>query len=467
VRTHVQEQEREERPERPGAATAPPLVSHLLDLQRTLGNAGVGRILSRQETATAEPAAAYESWTDREVRAIQRELRRLRLYDLSIDGDLGRMTDQGLVEAFGGDSWRTMTAADALARLQAATRPAQGRGHDFRYGELFKDGLLDITFGIGYMEEDGGTYMAELEEELATALEGRGFGEDPDRADELLNESGRASSGTGRLFVLENAMTYSPPAGDPTPIHIVVRLVSNAGGDRGAQALDAFREGMTQGDVAYYTGHGRYGSGPDFDRNFAQFTLLDADGNVTQTLDDYTVLEHELQRESRDPWRRFLQRVQNDTLRVDLSNAGNLRLTDRNRHGEFGAKLIYWAMEQSGTEAETGRGGRLATEAAAHPDRRYRVNVFDGCRTQDYERSIRSTPGFDTHSADIIETRRTVGFYAEAETFMSFLEGIIGQQSAEEVVRGMNQEMREHEDGGGNTESAPFVGTGLGGNPRR
>jgi hypothetical protein len=461
VRTRATQSEREERRE-PPAPALPPAVEHLLGLQRTLGNAGVGAILARQE------APAFRSWSEDEVRAIQRELRRLRLYDRGIDGDLGRYTDQGLVEAFGGDSWRTMSAADALDRLKVARRPAGGRGHDFRYGELFKDGLLDITFGIGYMEEDGGTYMAQLEEELATALAGRGFAEDEERAAALLAQAGRAAGGIGRRFVLEDAMTYSPPAGEPTPIHIVVRLVSNAGGDQGAAALDAFREGMTQGDVAYYTGHGRYGSGPDFDRNFARFSFVDEDGNVTQTLDDYTVLEHELARQG-DPWRRFLRLVEQGRLRVDLSNAGNLRLSERNRHsGEFGARLIYWAMEQTGTVAETGAGGRLATEAAAHPERRYRVNVFDGCRTLDYERSIRSTPGFDAHSTDIVETRRTVGFYAEAETFMSFLEGIIGQQSAEEIVRGMNQEMREHEDGGGNRRgSAPFVGTGLAGNPRR
>jgi hypothetical protein len=46
-----------------------------------------------------------------------------------------------------------LNAATVLARLQAATRPRGGSGHDFRYGELFKDGLLDITFGFGFMEE--------------------------------------------------------------------------------------------------------------------------------------------------------------------------------------------------------------------------------------------------------------------------------------------------------------------------
>jgi len=58
---------------------------------------------------------------------------------------------------------------------------------------------------------------------------------------------------------------------------------------------------MTQGDAAYYSGHGRYGSGPDFDRNFGKFTLKDKDGNVEQVIDDYHVLEDVLRHEG-DPW---------------------------------------------------------------------------------------------------------------------------------------------------------------------
>jgi hypothetical protein len=46
---------------------------------------------------------------------------------------------------------------------------------------------------------------------------------------------------------------------------------------------------MGTSDIAYYTGHGRYGSGPDFDPDFTKFELLDAKGQVTKT-----VLDHDL-----------------------------------------------------------------------------------------------------------------------------------------------------------------------------
>jgi cell division septation protein DedD len=135
---------------------AVPEVAQILALQRGAGNATVARLLARQPApAEAEAEQPYQTWSKDEIRPIQRQLRRLRLYNLSIDGVLGKVSDQGLVEAFGGDEWRSLDSATVLQRLEAAERPKSGGGHDLRYGELFKDGLLDLTFGYGFMEELG------------------------------------------------------------------------------------------------------------------------------------------------------------------------------------------------------------------------------------------------------------------------------------------------------------------------
>jgi hypothetical protein len=240
----------------------------------------------------------------------------------------------------------------------------------------------------------------------------------------------------------------------------------NPGGDKGAEARGAFEEGMAQGDAAYYSGHGRYGSGPDFDRNFGTFTLKGEDGSVEQVIDDYEVLKEVLKKESGGaPWTQFLRRVKQGRLEVQFSNLGNLRLNARNLHpGEFGAKLINWAMDQTGTTAETGKEGGLAEAAAAAPDRKYRIVVFDGCRTRDYERSIRKTPGFDTRSTDIVHTTRAVGFNAEAEALMAFLDGLVGQFSGEQIVKDMNEQMKANESG---YSGGPFAGSGFGDNPSR
>ena len=213
---------------------------------------------------------------------------------------------------------------------------------------------------------------------------------------------------SARFYVKENAFTYSPPAGESRQIHSIVRVVYNDVAGEGGDVAEAFREGMTAGDASYYVGHGRYGTGPDFDRNFVEFRLYDAAG----TLEDDARQLHgararAAQRESRDPWQAFLARVSSGRIQVDLSNAGNLRMESHAHSNEFGARLIQWALEQSGTPVQTGEGGQLAEGAAANPQRRYRVVAFYGCSTNSYDTALRNTEGFGTREADILVTNRT------------------------------------------------------------
>ena len=455
----------------------------LLELQALAGNRSVNALLrraslQRQVGTTLQELLPipYEWWSEDEVKAVQKELKRLRLYSKGLDGDLGRFTDLGLVEAFGGDDWRSMEYSAVLGALKTAKRPA-GKGHGLRYAELFKDGVLDISLGMGYLEEVNPKtkrpYLLDLLEELGAAFKAKGYDEDLETAARIMKDAGRplGDSAFGRFFVKENALTYDPPAADPRPVHVVIRLIANPTGSEGGKAAGAFAQGMTQGDVAYYSGHGRYGSGPDFDPNFAKFTLFNENGTVKLETESYEKLEEALQREHprRSAWQQFLWRVENEKIAVELTNAGNLRFAAKNAHpGEFGGKLIYWAMEQTKTGPITGEGGSLAKETAAHPERKYRVLVFDGCRTSDYQKHIRSTAGYDPFRTDIVETTRTVGFYAEAETFTNFVDSIVKQYSAEDVVAGMNLMMRKYEDEGkARHESRPFAGSGFGDNPGR
>jgi hypothetical protein len=129
AREHAPSPEAEAAPEAPAAAKlADP--TGVLALQRTIGNAAVGRLLQRRVTATTEggpTATGSDAWTEGEIRAIQREIRRLRLYDITVDGIMGPGTDQGLTEAFGGTGWRQMSATEVHERLRAAERPAGAR----------------------------------------------------------------------------------------------------------------------------------------------------------------------------------------------------------------------------------------------------------------------------------------------------------------------------------------------------
>lgn len=380
------------------------------------------------------------------VREMQRQLRRLGLYSLGIDGLLGRGTDAGLVEAFGGFEWRTLSAEDIISRLTAATPTAGQRGeHAFRYGEMFADGLLDMTLAIGFDEARNHIFTHDA---MVQALGARGFSANNALGIRLFNEAGRnvPPNAFGTFYVKQNALTYRPPAGPPRPIHAVVRLAYSADGTQGAEASQAFKDGMIQSDASFYAGHGRYGSGPDFDRNFT-FELLDDTGNVEETINDYEELEHKLKEEGkrarpeRTAWQQFEWRERHGRVRVHADNAGNVFLNSTNKHpGEFGGKLMYWNLQrqQGGAPVQTGRGHALATSAAAHPERRYRVLVFTGCRTQDYERSIRNTPGLDKRSTDMIATNDITYWSDKAASFAAFLDDVLGMQSAEHVARDMD-----------------------------
>jgi hypothetical protein len=138
-------------PEPSRAAPKPAPSTDLLALRRT--HQAV-RSLLRQPSplAAVTPDVGMSTWTKADIKPIQRELRRMRLYDKGIDGIIGFYSEQGLVEAFGGDEWRTMPAADVLSKLKAATRLAAGGGKSFRYGELFKDGVLETAAFMAFLD---------------------------------------------------------------------------------------------------------------------------------------------------------------------------------------------------------------------------------------------------------------------------------------------------------------------------
>ena len=441
----------------------------LRSLQRSIGNAAVGRLLQRRVTMTTEgevvaPAATGSAaWTANEVREIQRQLTRLRLYNLTVDGDLGQRTEVSLSEAFGDESWRTRTATEVVESLRAADTGWAGGGRSLRYAELFRDGVLDVTFGMGFLEGEL-SEMSGAVSGIATGLEQRGYTEDGARAAELLAAAGRplAEATVGRFFIKENAFTYAPPAGTSRSIHSIVRLITNQVPGGGGAAAAAFREAMTQGDAAWYSGHGRYGTGPDFDQNFLEFRLYDSGGHLEQTVDSYQTLETVLRREGRDPWQVFLHRVEENRIQVDLSNAGNLRLAAPHDN-EFGARLINWALERSGTPRQTGAGGALEAGASSSAQR-YRVLAFYGCSTNSYDTALRDTQGFGTREADILATNRVTGGGADVAAFMSFLDSMVSQSSAERMLRGVNAAMRSSEHG---FRGDPWEFSGIRDNPGR
>lgn len=385
------------------------------------------------------------AWAKDEISKIQTELARLSLYRTIIDGNLGDRTDAGLVEAFGDNTWRTTTAADVLARVKPARPLAGNRGeHALRYGEMFADGLLDITLGLGFDESDAHKFVLAA---IEKALGARSFVVNNALGIQLYKAAGRAlpANPSGTFWVRPTALTYQPPAGAARQIYVVVRFVSSPDGKNGAEAASAFKEGMVESDVTFYGGHARYGSGPDFDRNFT-IELLDGNGALELFFDDYEKLEKQLILEGkphgRGAWAQFEWRLGTNRIVVHGDNQGNVRLTKNNAHpGEFGAQLMYWNLNQTGTGVApvTGKGGELDKQTKAHPERKYRASAFDGCRASDYESSLRATPGMDKFSTDTFAS--TISLYWDniAATMVAFVDSILGMRSAEAIAKAMDE----------------------------
>jgi hypothetical protein len=434
-------------------------LTHVVQ-QVNLGNIGrqMGNILMRQ-------ANLLPSWNWRQLTKIQYQLRRLGLYWLKIDGILGKGTEYGLVEAFGGDEWRSLTPIQVINRLKVAKRPKGKRGeHAPRYGQMFKDGILDVTLGMGF--EEGTWHLGEIKE-VVKVLKGKGFVESSKDAKKLLKKmAGRTlgASAYGLFFVKKKAIAYKPPASKMRWVHVVVRFVKNERGS-GKKAAKAFMEGMTQSDVAAYSGHARYGSGPDFDRNM-RYELLDRNGKVTHRIDDYKDLEEKLKNEGkprRTAWQQFKWRLKRKRIKVIGYNEGNIFLNPRKPYKRsFGAKLMYWNLKRKGGKGATvitGRRGRLARAAKMNLDRKYRFWIFNGCITNSYVKSIRGTPGYGSYSTDIAATRRVTYWHHYAEVLIAALDSIIKMQSAEQVIKNANTELTT---GSG----AALKGYGLKDNPK-
>jgi len=398
--------------------------------------------------------AAPKKWSKTEIAGIQKQLVRLGLLHKP-SGALDADTRSALVEAYGDESWSGLTAVSVLTSLTAAKAPSGKKGeHRLRWGEMFKDGVLDMTLGLGF--DEGGSNKA-ARDSFVKDLTGKGFSEKKASDKELravYAAAGRAMAvdSVSRYFLKKDALTYKPPVGAGRKIHAVVRLVYSLDGSKGKEVADAFKSGMVQSDIAYYSGHGRYGSGPDFDRNFTfkLYTIAKGKKTLDRVITGYDELHKLLKKEGaahkRSAWGQFEHRIADGTLEVEGSNAGNIFLNDKDPHaGEFGSKLMYWNLKRKGGKGaplQTGVGGPLAKAADKHPERHYRVIVFDGCRSEDYNKALRATPHFDTRSMDELGSSHELMWGDEGGTLAAFLDGILKMQSAEEIARRLDDQQK-------------------------
>jgi hypothetical protein len=277
-----------------------------------------------------------------------------------------------------------------------------------RYDELFRGGVFASIIGVGF-DEDGANREPYADPE--PGLLARGFARNDAAALTLLTASGRPAPRHPMPHFVRTT-------GD---VKAVVTLARAGDGTEGALAASAFLDGMNRCDLAQYAGHGRYGTGPDFDYNFTA-DLVDAKGVVTASFRAYKDLEEHLT-ELGAAKGQSARKVYEDLrakrrLVVRRINGGNLVINLRNYHaGELGARFM---VDQLATDPAVRRMSQQRF------DKRYRVWAFHGCRTHDYLLNLRTmNPEANAGGLDLVATRRVCYWTDLIPSALTLIDGLL------------------------------------------
>lgn len=345
-----------------------------------------------------------------------------------VDGQPGQRTRQALVNVVN-------------AALTGQTASVQKSGPFPLYNRMLDDNLLDMTMAIGYDEGTDQYASAHTFEErkMINELADKGFVRDDAKARALLKAAGQDVKADYTAFYIKENISEK----DGKPVHALVRVIHAGDGTQGAQKRAAAIEAMNQSDVFMYGGHARYGTGIDFDRNFTVtidwqgVSNAPATGKVTYK--DYGALKDLLGgNEKANQWLATLQKQ--GKISVEGSNDGNVRMSEKDLHrGEFGSRLMNQALD--------GVKNTLSEEIQGD---RYRLWLFNGCRTADYMPSIeaegRESAVLNSKSLDIVTTEQTLYWQNISHSLMNFLDGVMAQDGTPDLLHRMEQANPEQAD---------------------
>lgn len=304
-------------------------------------------------------------------------------YDIPTNGASGTYDRETAlaVQRFQREMGLSVDGAVGAETLGAMTAVAPPPGHrierSVEYDRLFADGRLDIALAVGYDEHGA---HARKEREILSGLRRDGW--------RPLDYS-RLSADDRRRYGLTadrydpNAQYFTRRIQDPNTgedVDAVIRLVTP--GTDGRETRRSFEQALEQDEVVYYTGHARYGTGPDFD-------------DKTSTGEGNFVI---------DP---------HGNYRGTPPPAG-LRSTIRGRRSDL-------------------------TRMRNRPD--YQVLCFTGCTTENYLHNLRNPDlfGRSHEDTDIITTTLPTKTTTGGNHALRFIEGITEGETNNEMLGDMSQ----------------------------
>jgi hypothetical protein len=307
------------------------------------------------------------------------------------------------------------------------------KGHYWEYGKMFQDSLLDITVGQGFDEND---WDVTTDPKLRSGISGLGFSEDQGKVEELIKKSGKTPSLLSgfNYFFKENIADYNGKK-----VNAVIRYAPSRA-QSGAERKASFVQGLQQSDVAIYTGHARYGTGPDFDRNF-RIELMNKDG-MWLAFPDYSELEEDLKREAfvaqfgnytGSPLAIIKKMKADGIFKLNPSNDGNVVINTKSPYSAetFGSYLI--SLAASSPDAQQ------PIDPSLIKDENYRLWIFSGCSTKMYVNSVRknqkNSKSYNTKNLDLLVTNQPTWTHLSADHVLAFLTGIVNMESIESVKK--------------------------------
>jgi len=293
-----------------------------------------------------------------------------------------------------------------------------------RYDQLFSDQLVTVMLAVGF-DEYGANRP--VDDEVEAGLLARGFKADRDAALDRLAAGKRLAPQKPADHFLASGIARDDAG---KPVDIVVSLVRAGDGSAGGDAGSAFLEGLNRCEITAYAGHGRYGTGPDFDYNFTA-DLVDAAGTIIASYSEYRDLEQALEDRAaankRSKFAEYRKLLRSGQLVIRRVNSGNLVVNLRNYHaGEFGSHLM---VDQLKTDANVRRMSKQRF------DRKYRLWLFNGCRTHDYFYNLRKmNPQANAGGLDLIGTRRVVYWSGLGASLLGAVDGIIHRDDYRQLL---------------------------------
>lgn len=293
-----------------------------------------------------------------------------------------------------------------------------------RYDQLFAEQVVSIVLAVGF-DETGANRP--VDDRLEGGLLERGFRPDPGAALARLVAGKRPVPQRPGKHLFAPGLTHDD---NGAPVDVVLTLVRAGDGSAGGDMASSFLEGANRCDVAAYGGHGRYGTGPDFDYNFTA-DLLDEKGKVSSSFSDYRDLEDLLRERGKPAGRTALAEyrllLKQGRLVIRRVNSGNLVINLRNYHAsEFGSYLMVDQLK-----ADSG----VRRMSKQRFDKKYRLWMFNGCRTHDYFYNLRKlNPQANAGGLDLLGTRRIIYWSAIADTLLALVDGLCARDDYRQLI---------------------------------